>query len=95
MDSRIQAIMATYDQDEEGDEKKKEVEVIPEPPKTLEEWIQNRPEGFQDWPDPLDRGEGGLNLTVNSVGIGGLEEIMADLEVHARIRFCGLVVKSK
>ena len=87
MDARIQAIMATYGNNEEEEEKKKAEDVIPEPPRTFEEWIKFRPEGFNDWPDPLEPGEGQLNLSFQSAGIGGLEEIIADLEIHARILF--------
>ena len=82
MDPRIKAILAKYDHEEEAELK---IEKLAEPPKSLEEWIQNRPEGLRDWPDSLERGEGEFNISVDSVGLGSIEDIMEDLSKHARI----------
>ena len=83
MDPRIEAILAKYDN--EVEESQLAVEKSSEPPKTLEEWIQSRPEGLKDWPDPLDRGVGELNISVDSVGLGHMEDIVEDLSTHACI----------
>ena len=85
MDPRIQAILAKYENDEKGEaEKHADKPATPEPPKTYEQWLERRPAGLQRWPDDVDI-EKEFEISVASVGLGSLEEIMKDLGRHARI----------
>lgn len=83
MDPRIQAILAKYE-NEEKQEAQKHKPTTPEPPKTFEQWLERRPAGFKEWPDAVDTGKE-FNISVASVGLGSLEDIMDDLAHHARI----------
>ncbi|PFX26536.1 Protein FAM227B [Stylophora pistillata] len=87
MDPRIQAILAKYE-NEENEEAEKHVDkpTTPEPPKTLEQWLERRPAGSERWPDDVDSGKKS-EISVASVGLGSLEEIMEDLGRHACILF--------
>lgn len=83
MDPRIQAILAKYENDEKGEaEKHADKPATPEPPKTYEQWLERRPAGLQRWPDDVDIGKE-FEISVASVGLGSLEEIMKDLGRHA------------
>lgn len=84
--ARIQAILATYeDNDSEEIEEKPR---SPSPPQNLEQFINTLPEGMKKWPNDEDVDDLlNLNLSVDSVGLGGLEDIVKDLEKHARIFF--------
>ena len=84
MDPRIQAILAQYENEEKAEVLKHEPKT-PEPPKSFEQWLESRPAGFQlSWPaEPEDLKE--FNITVASVGLGSLDDIMDDLGRHARI----------
>lgn len=85
MDARIQAILASYGNDEEGTEEE-EIPRSPSPPNNLEEFLDTLPEGLKEWPNSHDLDElENLNLTIESVGLGSLEEIMEDLSTYARI----------
>lgn len=83
MDPRIQAILAKYE-NEENEEAEKHVDkpTTPEPPKTLEQWLERRPAGSERWPNDVDSGKKS-EISVASVGLGSLEEIMEDLGRHA------------
>ena len=85
MDPRIQAILAQYEEEEKREELKHKPKT-PEPPKSFEQWLQGRPEGFKQWPDAVEF-EKEFNVSVASVGLGSLEDIMIDLGHHARILF--------
>lgn len=82
MDPRIQAILAQYENEEKAEVLKHKPKT-PEPPKNFEQWLERRPAGFQSsWPvDPEDLKE--FNVTVASVGLGSLDDIMDDLGHHA------------
>ena len=82
MDPRIQAILAQYEHEEKAEVLKHKLKT-PEPPKSFEQWLERRPEGFRDWPETEDLEE--FNITVASVGLGSLDDIMDDLRHHARI----------
>lgn len=84
MDPRIQAILAQYENEDKAEVLKHKPKT-PEPPKNFEQWLERRPAGFQSsWPvDPEDLKE--FNVTVASVGLGSLDDIMDDLGHHARI----------
>lgn len=83
MDPRIQAILAKYENYEKGEaEKHADKPATPEPPKTYEQWLERRPAGLQRWPDDVDIGKE-FEISVASVGLGSLEEIMKDLGRHA------------
>lgn len=86
MDPRIQAILAQYENEEKVEAIKKKPKT-PEPPKTLEQWLERRPKGFERWPEEVTDGEE-FNISVASVGLGSLDDIMEDLGHHARI-LCG------
>lgn len=94
MDPRIQAILAKYE-NEENEEAEKHVDkpTTPEPPKTLEQWLERRPAGSERWPDDVDSGKKS-EISVASVGLGSLEEIMEDLGRHACILFGWCVPKN-
>ncbi|KAL9986612.1 hypothetical protein ACROYT_G000783 [Oculina patagonica] len=81
MDPRIKAILAQYE-NEEKPEAKKNKPKTPEPPKTLEQWLERRPKGFERWPEEVTDGEE-FNISVASVGLGSLDDIMEDLGRHA------------
>lgn len=83
MDARIQAILAQYEEKEKEEELKHKPKT-PEPPKSFEQWLQRRPEGLKQWPDAVEF-EKEFNISVASVGLGSLEDIMDDLGHHARI----------
>lgn len=83
MDARIQAILAQYEEEERKEELKQKPKT-PEPPKSFEQWLQSRPEGLKQWPDAVEF-EKEFNISVASVGLGNLEDIMDDLGHHARI----------
>ena len=83
MDPRIQAILAQYEHQEETEEEKSKPKT-PESPKTFEEWLRRRPKGRPDWPETIDA-DSKFDISVESVGLGSLNEIMADLGRHARI----------
>lgn len=84
-DARIQAILASYE-DDDNVEKEEEKPRSPSPPANLDEFLKTLPEGNKDWPSKEDLDEIlNLNLTIESVGLGSLEEIAKDLSKHARI----------
>ena len=83
MDPRIQAILAQYEE-EKGEEKKKHKPKTPEPPKSFEQWLERRPPGLKEWPDAVEFDKE-FGVSVASVGLGSLEDIMDDLGHHARI----------
>jgi len=83
MDPRIQAILAQYE-NEEKEEVLKRKPKTPEPLKSFEQWLERRPEDFQGWPaETEDLKE--FNITVASVGLGSLDDIIDDLGHHAPI----------
>lgn len=83
MDPRVQAILAQY-QEEEKQEQKKSKPKTPEPPRNLEDWLERRPAGLQEWPDNVAF-DSKFEISVSSVGLGSLQDIMDDLAHHARI----------
>lgn len=85
--AKIQAILASYE--DSSSEEIEEKPRPPSPPKNLEEFIEVcLPDGMKEWPSGEEVDEIlNLNLTIDSVGLGGLENIMKDLEKHARIFF--------
>lgn len=88
MDPRIQAILAQYENEEKAEALKNKPKT-PEPPKSFEQWMERRPEDCQDWPETEDLKA--FNITVASVGLGSLDDIMDDLGHHARILKLGEV----
>lgn len=83
MDPRIQAILAKYENEEnEEAEKQPDKPATLEPPKTFEQWLERSPAGLQRWPNDVDTGEK-FEVSVASVGLGSLEEIIEDLGRHA------------
>lgn len=78
MDSRMQSILSTYDQ--ENDDEGEESEATIRGPQTADEWLEKM--GFQIWPLPVEE-EKKLNLTPEDVGTGSLEDIMNALAAHA------------
>lgn len=82
MDPRIQAILAQYESEEKAEIEKNKPKT-PEPPKTFEQWLERRPDGLRAWPDVTDEKE--FNISVASVGLGSLDDIIEDLGRHARI----------
>ena len=83
MDPRVQAILAQFEE-EERQEKLKLKPKSPEPPKSFEQWLERRPTGLKQWPDAVEF-EKEFNISVASVGLGSLEDIIDDLRRHARI----------
>ena len=83
MDPRIQAILAQYENEEKAEVLKHKPKT-PEPPKSFEQWLERRPEGLQGWPAETEDSKE-FNITVASVGLGSLDDIMDDLGHHARI----------
>ena len=81
MDPRIKAILAQYENEEKAQVTKNKPQT-PEPPKSLEEWLERS--GFVRWPVE-EAGEKEFNISVASVGLGSLDDIMKDLGYHARI----------
>lgn len=83
MDPRVRAILAQYEE-EERQEQKKSKPKTPEPPRNLEDWLERRPAGLQEWPDKVVF-DSKFEISVSSVGLGSLQNIMDDLAQHARI----------
>ena len=83
MDPRVQAILKQYEEEERKEELKHKP-TTPEPPKSFEQWLERRPTGLKEWPDAVDFGKE-FSISVASVGLGSLEDIMGDLAQHARI----------
>ena len=83
MDPRVQAILAQYEQEEKQEQKKSKPKT-PEPPRNLEDWLERRPAGLQEWPDKVVF-DSKFEISVSSVGLGSLQDIMDDLTHHARI----------
>lgn len=83
MDPRIKAILAKYE-NEEKEEVRKHKPKTPEPPKTFEQWLERKPKGIVEWPEAVDF-EKEFNISVASVGLGSLDDVMDDLARHARI----------
>ncbi|KAJ7326104.1 hypothetical protein OS493_027954 [Desmophyllum pertusum] len=81
MDPRIKAILAKYE-NEEKEEVRKHKPKTPEPPKTFEQWLERKPKGIVEWPEAVDF-EKEFNISVASVGLGSLDDIMDDLARHA------------
>jgi hypothetical protein len=81
MDSRIQEILASYGQQESEDEGEKRLRENP-PPRSIEDFLAV--DGHQDWPNTVDD-FGDLTFSIESVGLGSLEEIKKDLSSYARI----------
>lgn len=81
MDPRVQAILAQYEE-EERQEQKKSKPKTPEPPRNLEDWLERRPAGLQEWPDKVVF-DSKFEISVSSVGLGSLQDIMDDLAHHA------------
>ena len=83
MDPRIQAILAQYEEEERKEQTKNKPKT-PEPPTSFEQWLERRPTGLKEWPDAVEF-EKEFNISVASVGLGSLEDIIDDLGHHARI----------
>jgi len=83
MDPRIQAILAQYEEEEQKEALKYKPKT-PEPPKSFEQWLERRPTGFQEWPDSVEFDKD-FSISVASVGLGSLDDIIEDLGSHARI----------
>ncbi|CAH3045987.1 unnamed protein product [Porites evermanni] len=81
MDPRIQAILAQYEEEEQKEALKYKPKT-PEPPKSFEQWLERRPTGFQEWPDSVEFDKD-LSVSVASVGLGSLDDIIEDLGSHA------------
>jgi len=81
MDPRVQAILAQYEQEEKQEQKKSKPKT-PEPPRNLEDWLERRPAGLQEWPDKVVF-DSKFEISVSSVGLGSLQDIMGDLAHHA------------
>lgn len=83
MDPRVQAILAQYEE-EERQEREKHRPKTPEPPRNLEDWLERRPTGLREWPDKVVFDQK-FEISVSSVGLGNLQDIIHDLAHHARI----------
>ena len=91
MDPRVQAILAQYEEEERKEKAAEKVKLqpkTPEPPKSFEQWLERRPKGLQQWPDAVVF-EKEFTVSVASVGLGSLDDIIDDLGRHARILFLG------
>jgi len=88
MDPRIQAILAQYEEEERKEQTKNKPKT-PEPPTSFEQWLERRPTGLKEWPDAVEF-EKEFNISVASVGLGSLEDIIDDLGHHAPLEI-GLI----
>lgn len=85
MDPRVQAILAQYEEEERKEKAAEKVKLqpkTPEPPKSFEQWLERRPTGLQQWPDAVVF-EKEFTVSVASVGLGSLDDIIDHLGRHA------------
>lgn len=80
VDSRMQAILASIEQQESEDEGQRRLREN-SPPRSLEDFLAS---SNRNWPSTLDD-EDDLALSVDTIGLGTLEEIKDDLCSFARI----------